>query len=81
MPLLTGKGIPVGAYANGFVNIADTFDRVGATVDMLEARKDLGPEAYAGFAQKWVDTGATIIGGCCEVGPAHIAHLAKRFGA
>ncbi len=81
LPLLMGKNIPVGAYANGFVNIADAFDQVGATVDMLEARKDLGPEAYADFAQKWVDAGATIIGGCCEVGPAHIAHLAKRFGA
>ncbi len=79
VPLLTNKGIPVGAYANGFVNIADAFDQVGATVDMLEARKDLGPEAYADFAQKWVDAGATIIGGCCEVGPAHIALLAQRF--
>jgi S-methylmethionine-dependent homocysteine/selenocysteine methylase len=80
VPLLTGNGIPVGAYANGFVSIADTFDHVGATVDELEARKDLGPEAYADFAQNWVGAGATIIGGCCEVGPAHIAVLAGRFG-
>jgi S-methylmethionine-dependent homocysteine/selenocysteine methylase len=79
VPRLTGRGIPVGAYANGFVSIADTFDHVGATVDELETRKDLGPEAYAGFAQKWVDAGATIIGGCCEVGPAHIALLAQKF--
>jgi S-methylmethionine-dependent homocysteine/selenocysteine methylase len=80
VPLLVGNGIPVGAYANGFVGIADAFNQVGATVDALETRKDLGPEAYADFAQEWVDAGATIIGGCCEVGPAHIKLLAGRFG-
>ena len=79
VPLLTCKGIPVGAYANGFVSIADTFNHIGATVDLLETRKDLGPVAYADFAQRWADAGATIIGGCCEVGPAHIALLVQRF--
>jgi homocysteine S-methyltransferase len=29
----------------------------------------------------WVDQGATIVGGCCEVGPAHIAELARRLEA
>lgn len=80
LPLLVGHGVSVGAYANGFVNINDAFDSVGATVDLLETRKDLGPGAYADFAQKWIDDGATIVGGCCEVGPAHIALLAERFG-
>ncbi|MEM8537444.1 MAG: homocysteine S-methyltransferase family protein, partial [Pseudomonadota bacterium] len=36
----------------------------------------LGPEAYARFAMGWIAQGATIVGGCCEVGPAHIARLA-----
>ncbi|MEO1397675.1 MAG: homocysteine S-methyltransferase family protein, partial [Pseudomonadota bacterium] len=27
----------------------------------------------------WVDQGATIVGGCCEVGPAHIRALANTF--
>lgn len=80
VPLLVGNDIPVGAYANGFTGISDAFDSVGATVDLLKARKNLGPKVYADFAQNWVDPGATIIGGCCEVGPAHIAHLAQRFG-
>jgi len=47
----------------------------GGTVDSLETRVDLGPDAYAEFANKWVKQGATIIGGCCEVGPEHIAKL------
>jgi len=81
VPLLAGSDRPVGAYANGFVNIADTFNQIGATVDVLEARKDLGPDTYAEFVQDWVDNGASIVGGCCEVGPAHIAKLAKMFAS
>lgn len=79
IPLLADAGPPVGAYANGFVNIADSFDHIGATVDVLESRKDLDPGSYAAFAAQWVADGAQIIGGCCEVGPAHIAELARRF--
>jgi homocysteine S-methyltransferase len=29
----------------------------------------------------WVAQGASIVGGCCEVGPAHIAELARRLRA
>ncbi len=71
---------PFGAYANGFTSISDSFKEAGATVDRLETRRDLGPSEYANFADAWMQTGATIIGGCCEVGPSHIAELAKRIG-
>ena len=80
VPILVGHGIPVGAYANGFTGIHTDFSSVGATVDMLKARTDLGPETYADFAAQWIADGATLIGGCCEVGPAHIAELKRRFG-
>jgi len=79
LPKLAKMGVPFGAYANGFTGIAQDFDHVGATVDILKARTDLGPSAYADFAQAWVDLGATYIGGCCEVGPAHITELRARF--
>jgi S-methylmethionine-dependent homocysteine/selenocysteine methylase len=68
-----------GAYANAFTGIVDEFDHVGATVDLLQSRTDLGPTAYANAAGTWAATGATVIGGCCEVGPDHIAELAKRL--
>lgn len=70
---------PFGAYANGFTKIAEKFVKVGATVDALSTRKDLTPELYANFAEEWANKGATIIGGCCEVGPAHIAELRRRL--
>ncbi|NND82377.1 MAG: homocysteine S-methyltransferase family protein [Gammaproteobacteria bacterium] len=79
VPLLSGSAIPVGAYANGFVEINTAFDSADATVDLLQSRTDLGPSAYADFAERWVADGATLIGGCCEVGPAHIAELSRRL--
>lgn len=72
---------PFGAYANGFTRISEGFLQDAPTVDALEQRKDLGPDDYADFAMGWVAQGATIVGGCCEVGPAHITELAKRLTA
>jgi len=72
-------GVQIGAYANGFTSINAGFNKVGATVDLLEKRTDLNPEVYANFAQQWFDTGANIIGGCCEVGPDHIREIAARL--
>jgi S-methylmethionine-dependent homocysteine/selenocysteine methylase len=80
MPGLVALGGPVGAYANGFTAIAAPF-QPGTTVERLSARQDLGPTAYADFAMDWVAQGATIVGGCCEVSPAHIAELARRLNA
>lgn len=79
LPIVAAQGIPFGAYANGFTKISDAFKVVNQTVDTLTARTDLGPDAYADFAEQWAEMGATIIGGCCEVGPAHIAELKRRF--
>ena len=51
------------------------------TVDALEQRKDLGPKDYAAFVMHWIAQGATIVGGCCEVGPEHITELANQLKA
>ena len=74
-------GLPFGAYANGFTKISDGFKADAPTVDALEQRTDLGPAAYSGFAMGWIAQGATIVGGCCEVGPDHIAQLARDIRA
>ena len=76
-----GFGVPFGAYANGFTHISAGYLQDASTVKELTARHDLTPERYADFAMDWVEIGATIVGGCCEVGPAHIAHLAGRLSA
>ncbi|MEO6301122.1 MAG: homocysteine S-methyltransferase family protein [Paracoccaceae bacterium] len=74
-------GLPFGAYANGFTHISGNFLKDAPTVRELTHRHDLTPEKYADFAMAWVDQGATIVGGCCEVGPAHIHLLAGRLKA
>ncbi|MCF8076791.1 MAG: homocysteine S-methyltransferase family protein [Desulfotignum sp.] len=76
---LTGCGLRIGAYANGFTRITDAFLDPGATVDVLQKRLDMDPETYAGFAADWISRGVGIVGGCCEVGPAHIALMAKQL--
>ena len=76
---LSSASIPVGAYANGFTRITEAFKSDAPKITDLSERKDLGPDAYADFGDAWVASGATIIGGCCEVGPAHIAELSRRL--
>ena len=78
---LSDAGLPYGAYANGFQQITSDFLENSPTVDALDSRRDLTPPAYADHALRWIDHGATIVGGCCEVGPAHITELAKRIRA
>ena len=79
LPALAEIGIPFGAYANGFVSVSAL--QPGGTVDVLEARDDLDPARYARHAFQWIAAGATIVGGCCEIGPAHIAALGRGLEA
>ncbi|MGB0468194.1 MAG: homocysteine S-methyltransferase family protein [Pontibacterium sp.] len=76
-PQLRTMGKKVGAYANGFVSVGPLLP--GGTVEQLEVRQDLNPEQYADYAMGWVRDGASIIGGCCEIGPAHIKALHERL--
>jgi S-methylmethionine-dependent homocysteine/selenocysteine methylase len=81
LPVLGTFGKPFGAYANGFTHISGNFLKDAPTVKELTHRHDLTPEKYGDFAMAWVGMGATIVGGCCEVGPAHIRHLKARLVA
>lgn len=73
--------LPFGAYANAFTMITKEFLKESPTADALHARRDMGPEIYADFALAWIEQGATIVGGCCETGPAHIAAIAQKLKA
>ncbi len=65
---------PVGGYANAFAGIPKNWS-LTADACMPGVREDLTPQAYGEHAKKWIASGARIVGGCCEVGPEHIAHL------
>lgn len=67
---LASLGAPVGAYGNA----GEPDDRVGwAATDVPSVTR------YADLAATWIEAGATIVGGCCGTGPAHIAELSRRF--
>lgn len=71
-PLLqaVGADVPIGAYANAGRPDA----RMGWQSDHA------APVRYAEAVESWVDRGATLVGGCCGTGVAHIRALAERLG-
>lgn len=68
--------MPIGAYANAFP--AQQKD-AQANSALQEIRQDLDPEGYLSITDSWCRLGATIIGGCCGIGPEHIATLHDRY--
>lgn len=68
----------IGVYANAFAPLpAGQKDEANETVSTL--RDDLDPPDYLAFARQWQDAGASIIGGCCGIGPEHIAALTRAL--
>ena len=64
--------VRIGVYANAFPPQGDAAE---ANETLHDIRRDLTPSAYAAWARDWVQRGATLVGGCCGIGPEHIAAL------
>ena len=77
--------IPFGFKLNAFVktnpkpNYTGAYkkSKTGNPNEFLGVREDLTPKKMSEFARKFMDAGATIIGGCCETSPAHIKEMSK----
>ncbi|MEM9711421.1 MAG: homocysteine S-methyltransferase family protein [Actinomycetota bacterium] len=67
-------GVPAGAYANGFGPIIETYS-TSSTVEELPRRHDLDPDGHLTWIRRWHAAGLSILGGCCEIGPAHIRRM------
>ena len=63
----------VGAYANAFRPVPENWDRNPTWY--ADLREELDPERYAAFVAGWLEGGADIVGGCCGIGPEHIARI------
>tara|TARA_B110000285_G_scaffold226206_1_gene285584 strand:+ start:1567 stop:2475 length:909 start_codon:yes stop_codon:yes gene_type:complete len=78
-------GVPFGFKLNGFVTTkpkagyTNTFNKskTGNPNEFLGKRMDLTPEKMLEFVKKFKDSGATILGGCCETRPDHIREMAR----
>lgn len=64
----------LGVYANAFVPEPPSDEPYAG---ISEIRADLDPPHYVKWVQRWVDGGATIVGGCCGIGPEHIAEISR----
>lgn len=72
-----GADIAIGAYANAF---PPQPKEATANDGLDELREDLDPPGYLAWAQDWRQRGASLVGGCCGIGPEHIAELKRKLG-
>ena len=61
---------------DGYTNSYNT-NKTGNPNEFLGKRNDLTPEKMALIAKEFKKAGATILGGCCETSPKHIALISK----
>jgi homocysteine S-methyltransferase len=73
---LGADSVDLGAYANAFAPLAADHK---ANASLKAIRDDLSPAAYLAWAQQWVERGASLVGGCCGITPAHIAALGQAL--
>ncbi|CAM3669224.1 homocysteine S-methyltransferase family protein [Rahnella victoriana] len=71
-----GSALDIGVYANAFEPSDNTR---GANEGLSKMRQDTDPAGYLDFAKDWVAQGATMVGGCCGIGPEHITALKQAF--
>jgi len=69
--------VQLGVFANNFPPIGNQH-QANDSVSII--RDDVPPTQYAAFASTWLAAGASIIGGCCGISPAHIKQLAVLKG-
>ena len=62
--------VPVGVYPH-----VGTFEPPNWRFD-----ETFTPDALVANAQRWVERGVRIVGGCCGLGPAYIRALSAEFG-
>ncbi|MBF8766799.1 MULTISPECIES: homocysteine S-methyltransferase family protein [Pseudomonas] len=72
-----GGEVAIGAYANAF---PPQPKEATANDGLDELREDLDPPGYLAWAKDWRARGASMVGGCCGIGPEHIAELKQRLG-
>ena len=81
---LKSLDVPFGFKLNGFVTtkIKEGYTSVflgkkSNPNEFLGKREDLTPDKIAQIAKKFKDSGATILGGCCETSPSHIEAISR----
>ncbi|APE03432.1 homocysteine S-methyltransferase [Alteromonas mediterranea] len=66
--------IAIGAYANSFSERKRSHQ---ANALLSELRDDVTPARYLDYVKSWIAAGASIVGGCCGIGPEHIKAISE----
>ena len=77
--------MPYGFKLNAFRNIPkgytvaskDAWGNAGNPTTVLGKNTDLNESKFYEYVKKFMKNGATILGGCCEIRPAHIKAISK----
>jgi len=77
--------IPYGFKLNAFNKIPegytvaskDQWGNAGNPNTVLGVNTDLNESKFYEYAKKFMENGATILGGCCEIRPSHIKEISK----
>ena len=72
--------IPIGgyAYSENIQSFSENRERVDNADEMhRESSVPLNEKEYAMEVSKWIDSGASIVGGCCRTRPSHIKEIRK----
>jgi len=80
---LKSLNVPFGFKINGFITTkpkngySSTFAKLnGNPNQFLGHREDLTPQKIGKIVKRFKESGATILGGCCETRPSHIGAMA-----
>lgn len=77
IPTLRGlTDLPIGGYANSSDVVPADATASGTAPEELP-KQPLDVEGYAAAVARWIDAGATLVGGCCHTRPAHIARIRR----
>ena len=68
---------PYGALPNAFVTVNDL--DIHNDVSILKKRSDLNIDKFVGEMLSYIKNNASIVGGCCEVGPQYIEGLRNEI--
>lgn len=65
-----------GAYANRYDEIRKDYK---LELKSTAVNEDISPSQYTDAVQSWIEKGATIVGGCCGIGPEYIRHMKQNI--
>ena len=53
------------------------FNEDAVNLNTVMGKREVSEEIFKNLGKKFIDSGATILGGCCETGPKHVSVLSE----